>query len=87
MNKTVIINDNEKNLINCLDNEATNDTFDIVDMESFGFYQATKGVKNVRIFKVVSDNFRPELVTKQKTKTLIFNTIEDIIDAVTKENT
>ena len=79
LDKKITLNNNIKNTITCLDSEISEDTFDIVDMESFGFYEATKELKNARIFKVVSDHFQPDLVTKEKTKTLVFNVIEDII--------
>jgi nucleoside phosphorylase len=52
--------------------------YELVDMESDGFLQATKDIKNKHIFKVVSDHFEPNTVTKEKTKSLIFNVIDDI---------
>ena len=67
--------------IHSLDIEATDDTHEIVDMESFGFYDAvthSPAIKNFYILKVVSDHFQPEIVTKERTKALIFNAIDDI---------
>ena len=67
--------------ITCLDNEASSAKYNIVDMESFGFYEAvihSPAIKNCYIFKVVSDHFEPHKVTKDKTKSLIFNVIDDI---------
>ena len=81
-NETYLLNKDIKNTITCLDKEATDDSFNIVDMESFGFYEATKELGNVRIFKVVSDHFEPLMVTKEITKSLIFNVIEEIINKV-----
>ena len=67
--------------IHSLDIEATDDIHEIVDMESFGFYDAvthSPAIKNFYILKVVSDHFQPQKVTKEKTKALIFNAIDDI---------
>jgi nucleoside phosphorylase len=52
--------------------------YELVDMESEGFLRATKNLKNSYVFKVVSDHFEPHKVTKEKTKSLIFNVIDDI---------
>lgn len=71
----------DKKKIVCLDEEATTDLHDIVDMESYGFYDAVvhnPAIKKFYIFKVVSDHFEPHLVTKDKTKSLIFNVINTI---------
>ena len=67
--------------ITCVDFEVTNSEFSIVDMESCGFIEATKGVQNSYIFKVVSDHFEPHKVTKNGAKKLIF----DKIDAIMRE--
>ena len=67
--------------LTCLDVEATCNTHSIVDMESFGFYDAishSPAIKQFYIFKVVSDHFEPHKVTKDKTKSLIFNVIDAI---------
>jgi hypothetical protein len=43
-------------------------------MESFGFYEAvslSKAIKRFYIFKVVSDRFEPQTVTKEGTKKLL----------------
>ena len=45
------------------------------------FYDAvihSPAIKNMYILKVVSDHFKPETITKDKTKALIFNAIDDI---------
>jgi len=71
----------ENRTIHCLNVEATDDKFDIVDMDSYGFYDAvihSPAIKNFYVLKVVSDHFEPQLVTKEKTKTLIFNAINAI---------
>ncbi|MDF1874837.1 hypothetical protein JHD48_03685 [Sulfurimonas sp. SAG-AH-194-I05] len=67
--------------LTCTNEEITHATYDIVDMESFGFYEAVihnPAIKHFHIFKVVSDHFEPQTVTKEKTKALVFNTIDAI---------
>lgn len=78
-NHESVLNQNKQNTITCLDVEVSNNDHEIVDMESSGFYQAVKERKNVKIFKIVSDHFEPKLVTKDKTKSLIFDVIDDIL--------
>jgi hypothetical protein len=51
-------------------------------MESAGFIKATKDIKNSYIFKIVSDYFEPEKVTKDKAKQLIFNKIDEIMKEI-----
>ena len=61
----------------------TQEGFELVDMEAYGFYDAVvhnPAIRNAYIFKVVSDHFEPKLITKEKTKALIF----DKIDAINK---
>ena len=67
--------------ITCLDEEASENNYEIVDMESYGFYDAVihnPAIKNFAIVKVVSDHYEPHKVTKDATKKLIFNTIKDM---------
>ena len=71
--------------ITCVDEPQHNATHTIVDMESFGFYDAVKhnpAIKNFFIFKVVSDHFEPQTVTKDKTKALIFNKIDTLKELI-----
>jgi purine-nucleoside phosphorylase len=80
-NKTYTINQESTTAITCLDEEASEEKYEIVDMESFGFYDAvfhSPAIKNLSIFKVVSDHFEPHKVTKDGTKSLIFNAIDAI---------
>ncbi len=77
--------DADNNTITCIDYEAKESKFDIVDMESDGFREATKDVKNSFIFKVVSDHFEPHTVTKERAKSLIFNVINDINTLIYKK--
>jgi nucleoside phosphorylase len=70
-----------KAVITCLDIEANKELAKIVDMESFGVYDAvihSPAIQNFYIFKVVSDHFEPHLVTKDATKSLVFNAINEI---------
>ncbi len=69
----------KKTLLTCLDTPQEAQRYELVDMESYGFYSATKQLNaNLYIFKVVSDHFEPEKVTKENTKELIFNVIDAI---------
>lgn len=71
-----------QNMITCINSEMRYDLYDIVDMESFGFYEATANIKKRYIYKVVSDHFEPDKVTKDGTKKLILNAIDEIIKEV-----
>ena len=80
--------DTNKKEILCIDKEASTQIHEIVDMESFGFYDAvvhSPAIKNFHILKVVSDHFQPEMVTKEKTKTLLFNVINNINTIIQKK--
>lgn len=73
--------DGFKEKIVCVD-EAVDDKnrYNIVDMESAGFLEASLHVENRYIFKIVSDNFEPHTVTKDGAKKLIFNNIDKIME-------
>lgn len=77
-----VLNKNSTLTITCTDEEMSVEMYDIVDMESFGFYEATKDMKNRYMYKVVSDHFEPESVTKEKCKSLIFENIKHIMQKV-----
>jgi len=81
-NEKFIINKDLPNIITCQDSEEYKDNHNIVDMESFGFYEATKDIKHRYMYKVVSDHFEPGTVTKDKTKSLIFKVIEEVMKKV-----
>ncbi len=68
--------------ITCVDTQISEDKFDIVDMESAGFLEATQNIQNRYIFKIVSDHFEPKSVTKDKAKKFIFDKIDEIIKRV-----
>ena len=75
------ISKNTSHILTCIDKEANTQIAEIVDMESFGFYEAVKhspAIKNFYILKVVSDHFEPKKVTKELAKSLIFNKIDAI---------
>ncbi len=75
--------DGLKENLTCVDYEVSqNDCYELADMESSGFLEASKTVKNRFMFKVVSDHFEPHKVTKEATKSLIFKAIEEIIKKV-----
>lgn len=79
------IKDDEYPIITCLDEEADEAKYEIVDMESFGFFYAVKhspAIKNIFVFKVVSDHFQPNNVTKDGTKSLLFNVIDGINERI-----
>ena len=73
--------DANKHTVTCKDEEASTGQETIIDMESFGFYDAVvhnPAIKKFHILKVVSDHFQPGTVTKENTKSLLFNVIDDI---------
>ena len=71
--------------LTCVDKEINQrDKYDIVDMESSGFIDATNDIKNRYMFKIVSDHFEPNTVTKDGTKKLIFNKIDEIMKRINR---
>jgi len=75
--------DGFKTQIDCVDAEVCDESrCRVVDMESSGFFKATKDIENKYMFKVVSDNFEPQKVTKDKAKKLIFDNIDEIMKRV-----
>ena len=70
-----------KQTILCSDTPVSHEGKNLADMESFGVYDAvvhSPAIKNFYIIKVVSDHFEPHLVTKERTKSLLFNAINEI---------
>jgi len=85
-NEIQYIFDKKKIEILCAD-EAVEQTgeYDCADMESFGFYDAiihNPAIKKFHIFKIVSDHFEPNKVTKEKAKLLISNNIDKITELI-----
>ena len=75
--------DFEKNILTCVDEPvSSSNNYDAVDMESTGFIDATSSIKNRYMFKVVSDHFEPHVVTKDKTKKLIYDKIDEIMESL-----
>ena len=75
----------DKPLIHCAKNEANSAVYPLVDMESYGFYDAVvhnPAIKKFHIIKVVSDHFEPKKVTKEQTKSLLFNVIDAINETI-----
>ncbi len=71
--------------LNCVDKEVSQkDRYDVVDMESSGFIEATNIIKNRYMFKIVSDHFEPKSVTKDDAKKLIFDNIDEIMQRIKK---
>lgn len=71
--------------ITCVDESLTHDAHAIADMESFGFYDAvthSPAIKNFFVFKVVSDHFEPQTVTKDGAKMLLFKRLDEINTAI-----
>lgn len=67
--------------LTCVDKPLSKPSYMAVDMESYGFYDAVihnPAIKRFHIFKVVSDHFAPQKVTKDGAKKLLFNQIEEI---------
>lgn len=65
--------------LHCVDEEQNEPSYELADMESFGFYDAVRhssAIKNFHIYKVVSDHFEPEKITKDGTKKLIADVLE-----------
>ncbi len=70
-----------KQKILCSDTPVDREGENLADMESFGVYDAvihSPAIKNFYIIKVVSDHFSPHIVTKETTKSLLFNAINEI---------
>lgn len=75
--------DGFKNRLTCVDKEVNiKNKYELVDMESAGFLEATNGMKNIYMYKVVSDHFEPHKVTKENTKKLIFDKLDEIMTRI-----
>jgi len=69
--------------ITCVESAISDkNIYAIVDMESNGFLEATKTIQNRYMFKIVSDHFEPQSVTKEGTKQLIFKNIDEIMKRI-----
>jgi len=75
----------DKPIIHCVRAEANTEIFPLLDMESYGFYDAVvhnPAIEKFYIFKVVSDHFEPQKITKEQTKSLLFNVIDAINETI-----
>lgn len=79
--QTPYIFDENKREIVCVNEAMREAKYDIVDMESYGFYDAVRhnpAIKNFSIIKVVSDHFEPESVSKDGVKGLIIRALDSL---------
>lgn len=86
--KSYVLSDMKSRTITCVDEPIKDKRYQIVDMESFGFYEAVNhspAIKQKYIFKVVSDHFEPENVTKERAKSLLFNQIDGIKSIINRK--
>jgi len=81
-NNSFILNKTIDKTITCIDYEAKDNRYDLVDMESYGFYKSLNSYKNIFIFKIVSDHFEPQTITKDKTKMLLFDKLDNILKKI-----
>ncbi len=73
--------DEQKPLIHCVREAVSDEDEELVDMESYGFYDAVvhnPAIKKFHIYKIVSDHFEPAKVTKEQTKLLIHTILEEL---------
>jgi nucleoside phosphorylase len=68
--------------ITCYDTPQTSSKKESVDMESYGFYQASKkfmDIKYIKIIKVVSDKIENKILTQQEVYNLILPHIKELV--------
>lgn len=79
---------NAKSIL-CADTPLHQELYEIVDMESFGFYDAAvhnPAIKNFSIIKVVSDHFEPQSITKDGAKQLLSQAIKRVFSSQFSES-
>lgn len=89
MDKKVNLQSTSKHTLTCVNEAICEDIYDIVDMESYGFYDAvihSPAIQSFYIIKIVSDHFEPSKVTKETAKSLLFNAINAINIIIQKED-
>ena len=67
--------------LQCKNEEITQGDFEAGDMESYGFYDAVihnPAIKNFAIYKVVSDHYKPNSLTKDMVKSLLFKQLDTL---------
>ena len=69
--------------LTCVDKAISDaNKYNIVDMESSGFIKASLHLEHRYMYKIVSDHFEPQTVTKDGAKKLIFNKIDEIMEKI-----
>ena len=72
-----------KEELTCVDKAVSEaNKYNIVDMESSGFIKASLHVEHRYMYKIVSDHFEPQTVTKDGAKKLIFDKIDAIMEKI-----
>jgi len=77
--------DEQKPFICCVREAVSDKDEELVDMESYGFYDAVvhnPAIKEFHIYKVVSDHFEPKKVTKERTKKLMADALKGANSAI-----
>lgn len=67
--------------LTCVDEEINGGAYEAVDMESYGFYDAVihnPAIKHFTIYKVVSDHFEPQTLSKDMVKSLLFKQLDNM---------
>lgn len=67
--------------LTCVDEEINGGNFEAVDMESYGFYDAVihnPAIKRFAIYKVVSDHYEPQTLSKDMVKSLLFKQLDNL---------
>lgn len=67
--------------LTCVDKEISEGSYEAVDMESYGFYDAVihnPAIKHFAIYKVVSDHFKPDTLSKDMVKSLLFKQLDKL---------
>lgn len=84
MHYTLDTKDTNHHTLQCCDTPQSIPHNTLVDMESYGFYDAiihNPAIKKYHIIKIVSDHFEPDTLSKDMVKSLIFQHIPNIITA------
>jgi purine-nucleoside phosphorylase len=67
--------------LHCKNEEINSGDMEAVDMESYGFYDAVihnPAIKSFAIYKVVSDHYEPESLTKDMVKSVLFKQLDTL---------
>lgn len=72
--------DQNNAMITSVDAELSSPQDGLFDMEAFGFCEALEGKKNYKIFKIVSDHFAPQQLTKDAVKKMVAHRLGEIFE-------